>query len=194
MFKKALSFLFLFLLSYEVEANEYIIRYQPLSSGTVYLIETKGGIAVGTIKREQEEKGLFYSFLTLDEEVSTFGPVEHHDSETYVRLVAPMGDKIGWFAAQINHLYPTEYKIFSSENQLIAKGSMNWLGNHFTLTDPKNPKYFLATFSRPKFKLFNDYWHISIHEEGTLDRRLLFVIGAFQTACDLNLEFQKRRT
>lgn len=165
-----------------------MIRYQPLTSGTTYHVETKQGKKVGKVIREKKGETIFYTFVDLEEQSLASGPTERNQTDTTVHLSDKNGESLGFFSAEIYNLYPTEYRVFTKNKLLIAKGYMHWLGNNFALADPENPKRFLVTFSRPMFKLFNDYWHFDIHEEGAIDLYLLSVMGAFQTACDLNFE------
>jgi len=183
-------FSWFFALSSLIEAKEYVIRYQTLTSGTLYHVETREGEKIGKVVREKNKSDILYSFLDPTDQLLAKGTAERRLPDTRIRLVNKEGATIGGFSAEIYNLYPTEYKVFSKEDHLIAKGFMNWLGNTFTLADPNHPKHFIVTFFRPMFKLFNDNWHFDIHEEGPIDLGILSVLGAFQTACDLSFEMQ----
>jgi hypothetical protein len=169
-------------------AQEYVIRYQPLTSGTQFLVETKKGERVGKVVRAKNKESVLYSFLDPVDRLLASGTAERQPPGTSLCLLDIGGSPIGYFSAEILNLYPREYKVFTKEKRLCAKGAMNWLGSSFVLSDPDNPKRHITSYFRPRFKLFNDNWHFDTHEEGVIDLRLLCVIGAFQTACDLNFE------
>ena len=178
----------IFFVSFNGEAQEYVIRYQSLTSGSVFHVETIDGERIGKVIREQQNENVDYTLFGKEEQILASAKTVRYKADTIVTLIDPKGEDIGWFAAQIYNLYPTEYKVYASQNRLVAKGFMNWLGNSFALTDPNNPKAYLVTFLRPRFKLFNDNWHFQVHTEGAIDFRILCVIGTFQTACDLKFE------
>lgn len=186
MWKRVLCFLIAFTVC--GDAREYVVRYQTLSSGSLFHIESKDGTKIGKVVRENRNGTIFYSFFNPTEQLIARGNAERIHKETSVYLNDPNGKKIGWFSAEIPNLYPTEYRVYSRENRLLAKAFMNWLGNTFSLMDIELPKRYLVTYFRPMFKLFNDNWHFEVHEQGVLDLSILSVIGAFQTACDLNFE------
>ncbi len=188
MLKGLLCFLCLTLLCLEGQGREYVVRYQPLSSGTIFHIEAKTGEKIGKVVRENTKGAVFYSYMDPAEYLLASGPSLRVQSDTIVSLTSTESVDLGSFSAEIYNLYPTKYKIYSEDGDMIAKGFMNWLGNHFALTDPVDTKKFTVTYFRPMFKLFNDNWHFDIHEEGIIPFPLLAVIGAFQTACDLNFE------
>ena len=166
-------------------ADEFVIRYQALTSGGIFLVETARGARVGTVIREVQEGTVLYSYLDIGHQLLASAKTEKHEANRVVYLVDQQGVEMGSFSSLIYNLYPTEYKVFAPGQKSIAKGVMNWLGNSFALIDPEVPKRYLVTFLRPRFKLFNDYWHFQIHEEGAIDFRLLCIMGTFQTACDL---------
>ncbi len=183
--KTFLCLLCIYFSSLSGEAGEFVIRYQALTSGGVFLVETARGTKVGTVIREAQEGTVLYSYLDIEQQLLASATTEKHEADRVVSLVDQHGVEIGSFSAQIYNLYPTEYKVFAPGQKWIAKGVVNWLGNSFALIDPHHSKSYLVTFLRPRFKLFNDYWHFQIHEEGVIDFRLLCIMGAFQTACDL---------
>ena len=183
--KTFLCLLCIYLFSLYGVAQEFVIRYQALTSGGIFLVETARGARVGTVIREVQEGAIRYSYLDMGQQLLASAKTEKYEANRVVSLVDQHGIDIGSFSALIYNLYPTEYKVFASGQKSIAKGVMNWLGNSFALIDPDLDKRYLVTFLRPRFKLFNDYWHFKIHEEGAIDFRLLCIMGAFQTACDL---------
>jgi hypothetical protein len=187
---KGFLFFFCLWLSY-AQAKEYVIRYQTLSAGSLFYIDTKEGEPVGKILRQNSSEGLFFCFVAQDTLLASGQAVVSDVLNLSLTLVDKENQQIGGFLAIIPNLYPTEYQIFNKSQQLIAKGYMNWIGSTFSLVDPENPTHYLATFFRPFFKLFNDNWHVDVLEENLIDLRLLCVLGAFQTACDLNLEISK---
>ena len=167
------------------QAQEFVIRYQSLTSGGVFFIETARGAKVGIVNRENQEGTIKYAFLDASETLLARATTEKHEADRTVFVVDANGTAIGSFSAKVYNLYPTEYNVFAPDRSWIAKGVMNWLSNSFALIDPHFSKRYLTTFLRPRFKLFNDYWHFQVHEEGVIDFRLLCIIGTFQTACDL---------
>ena len=181
------SILFFFL-NLTIDAQVYLVRYQSLTSGSLFHVETREGEKIGRIIRERDGGSVHYSFFSFDERLIATGQTERHFSDTIVHIKDPIGIELGWFAAEIHSVYPNEYKVFNAENRLVSKGYMNWIGSAFFLADPENSKKHLVTYFRPMFKLFNDYWHFDVHVEGVMDFRLLSIIGVFQTACDLNFE------
>lgn len=182
-------FAYLFVVSvFSLSGKEYIVRYQTLSSGTVFHIESKENEKIGKVLRQKSQGSVLYSFLNPQELLLAQGTAEILDTNTSVYLKDKEGKKIGGFSADVYNLYPTEYRIFSKDNRLIAKGYMNWLANSFVLFDPDSSKRYLVSYFRPRFKLFSDNWHFDVHEEGVIDLRLLSIIGVFQTAFDLNFE------
>ena len=189
MLKKALFFsFFLLTLSLVGVAQEYVVRYQHLSSGSIFHIETIGGVQVAKVLRELKDQRIVYSYLNTNDELMATGQLEKHEMQTSIHVHDVRGEEIGWFSAEIQNLYPTEYRVFSSANALIARGWMNWLGSTFALVDPNHTTHYFVTYSRPMFMLFNDHWHFDIHEEEIIDLRLLAIIGVFQTSCDLKFE------
>ncbi len=170
------------------DAKEYVICYQKLTSGKIFHIETKEGERIAKVLRDVNKGSIVYSFLDLKDKVLANGISETHQSDTSVFLTNDSGEKLGWFSAEIYNIYPKEYRIYTKNNCLLAKGFMNWLGSGFVLFDPDIPKRYLVNYNRPMFKLFNDYWHFEILEDGIIDFRILCFIGVFQAACDLNFE------
>jgi hypothetical protein len=180
-------FFLLFLCLPVCNAKEYIVRYQTLTSGTLYHIETKEGEKAGKVVREKKHGALKYICYDAKNSLLATGSVEHCPLDTCVKLSDGAGKQIGKISALINNLYPTEYKVFQNE-RFVAKGLMNWLCSSFVLFDPENPRRQIVTYFRPFFRLFNDNWHFAVHEDKIIELSLLYVIGAFQTACDLNFE------
>lgn len=187
MLKNVCLFVLFFWLPCMVLGKEYVVRYQRLTCGSIFYIETKQGERVGKVIRERKDESVIYTFFA-EGNIWATGETESHLANTFVHLFDRDKHPIGWFAAEIHAVYPMEYKIFSTANQLVAVGYMNWIGSAFSLTDPDNPKRFIASFFRPMYKLFFDNWHFDIHEDGVVDFRLLSVMGVFQAACDLNFE------
>ncbi len=183
--------LFLFLCTFamlSLGAREFVVRYQNLTSGTVFYIETVKGERVGKVVRDTQKEPSPFTFYGKEDQILARGEAVRHKSDTMINVVGQKGEALGGFSAEIFNLYPTEYKIYLPSRQMIARGFMNWLGNSFSLTHADNPKRYLVTFSRPNFKLFNDNWHFDVHEEGVIDFCLLAILGAFQTACDLTFD------
>lgn len=191
--KQFLFSLLLLLFMHAASANEFVVRYQILTSGTLFHIETKEGEAIGTIIRGKKNSAVHYDFYSFDKQLLATGITEKHFSDTIVRVWDAEGRGIGWFAMEIHTVYPSEYKVFNPAQALVAKGYMNWVGSSFILADPNQPKKVYVTFFRPMFKLFKDNWHFEIHQEGVIDFRLLCMVGVFQKACDLNFETLETR-
>lgn len=188
MFYRFLLLIVFLSLPFGLEAEEYVIIYQSLSSGSLFHIETKEGKKVGKVVRERKNRTIYYSFYNADELLTAQGKLEKEDTETTLFVSDSEGNDLGSFIAEIYNVYPTQYQVFSNRQILVAKGWLNWLGSSFTLVDPNIPKRYLVSYFRPMFKLFNDYWHFDIHEKDVIDFRIVVFIGVFQSACDLKFE------
>lgn len=167
--------------------KNFYIEYQRLSQGSLFHVMRSDGIRLGKVERKtgSHDELMFY---TLDDKPLTRAALEKKGYITTARVSRADGEELGWFAATIYNLYPAEFKLYSKEGLLIAVGEMNWIGSAFRLYDPNNGHREFATFSRPRFKLHTDSWHVEITREGVIAPEILILIGAFQTSLNLGLE------
>lgn len=184
-------FIFLFpLFSFENESipKKFRIQYQLLSKGTFFhVIQDEEKKPFAKILRETGALEKLF-FLNLDDRLIALAEIQKNASTTTTIVRNGNGEEIGWFAAFIPNLYPSQFKLYENSNRLIATGTMNWVGSRFTLADPENPHRVYAVFTRPRFKLHSDSWQVEISKECAIDPILFVIIAAFQTSLNLGLE------
>jgi len=100
------------------------------------------------------------------------------------------GNRIGWIEEELFRIIPwAEFRVFNSENTLLAIAKMNFWGTKFEITPPDRPEEVYATVSRPFIRFFRDYWTVRIRnmpifEEKVIDPRMLMMLAVFQTDRD----------
>jgi len=190
---KRFLLLFLLLTPFSLPATDvsypknFYIQYQTLSYGTLFHVMQDNGTPFGKVVRKlgPKEQLLFY---TLDDQLIVQAELEKNGSDTTAKVKWPNGEELGRFTATIYTIYPADFKLYINKNQLIAKGSMNWVGTRFTLTDPNNAHREFVIYSRSRSNFHADRWHIEINRQGEIDPALLVIIGSYQTSLNLGLE------
>lgn len=170
--------------------DNFIVKYQALTFGTLYHIEAKEGYMVGKVFRDKQRGEGFFSYLNLENRLIARAHTNTYYSETVVHVFDSSGQKIGRLVGESFTLYPKEYRIYDATDHLVAKGGLNWIGSRFTLVDPSNPHIELITFHRPYFGLMSDHWHGAIHQPGKIDHRLYVILSAFQAYLEVK-SFEK---
>lgn len=152
------------------------------------------------INSEYEKLGLarkriFSLTSAFDLEDANEKPLAHAKTRlfawgTVADVMDPEGNRIGWIEEELFRLIPwAEFRVFDSENKILAIAKMNFWGTKFILAPPDRPEEIYATVSRPFIRFFRDYWTVQIHkmeifEEKVIDPRMLMMIAVFQTDRD----------
>ena len=109
---------------------------------------------------------------------------------TVADIADPAGNKIGWIEEEIFRILPwAEYRVYNSQNQIVALAKMNFWGTYFELTHPNQPDQIYATITRPFIRCWRDDWTVqikdySVFEQEIIDPRLLIMLAIYQTDKD----------
>lgn len=167
--------------------NTFSIVYQTHSQASLFYVENKEGQVLGTVKVVSFGENAFFSLT--DKAGQLVGTAEIREIDPYYALIFnAAGEKIASFNLRHKILSPAEYLVFDPQLKLIAKGTLNIIGNRFTLSEASPKRRELATFSRPRFKLIKDYWCVTIHEPEKLEKSIYIFMATYQTFLNRNID------
>lgn len=105
---------------------------------------------------------------------------------TEINVYDGTGNKVGSIEERVfSSLWKTwtAYDIKDANGKEIAvSDKTEWMGTTIILTAPDGTR--LAKLDRPWINPMGDTWNITIQKPGSVDNRILVMIGAFKTAAD----------
>lgn len=163
--------------------NHFSVKYDQLQSNPIFSLENLKEEPFAKGMREIDPRVLL-SYRTLSDVILAYGIGSYETVDSQLEVIDHLQKKIGTILRKKKTLSPLFYQILNQESDLIAEGSMNWLGTRFILSDPKNPYREYATFYRPYFRLPGDHWYVQIHSFQAIDSRLIVMTAILQTFID----------
>ncbi len=164
--------------------KEFFVKYNALQSPSVFFLDSLQELPFAKVLKEEGPLFLSLSFRDLSEKVLATAQGACEKAETKLTVFDPNETKLGTILRKKTQIAPATYQVLGMGDRVIAEGQMNWLGTRFILSDPNNTHLAFATFYRPYFNMWGDYWYVQIHRQDSLDPRLIVMIATLQTYID----------
>jgi hypothetical protein len=163
--------------------NKFLIRHQAKSIVKTFYVESHD-LPIGKVIKEARNEEVFFHFLDDFEKLVAYATTTLSKEEIEIVVYSADKVKLGTILRETFSFRPLKYTVLDAEKRPLAYGEMNWLGTRFNLVYSDNRYKECAVFSRPYFRMMNDYWHVKAAEPCVIDPRILVILATFQSDID----------